>query len=154
MTSVVEAHGIHVEATDDQHAEPIDLARWATLLADGLAHEGVTGDAEANLVFVDDDTIARLKVEHLDGDGRPTDVLAFPIDDDGPDSPDIPRMVGDIVICPAFARTNTDLDSLDDEMALLVVHGLLHLLGHDHAQPDEQARMQAREQALLDRFHR
>jgi probable rRNA maturation factor len=157
MTSVVQVHGIHVEAHDDQDAEPIDLTRWADLLARGLDHEGVTGAAEANLVFVDRDTIARLKVDHLDGDGEPTDVLAFPIDagDVGVDgSLDIPRMVGDIVICPAYARANTTLDSLDDEIALLVVHGLLHLLGHDHADPDEKTRMRAHEQVLLDRFHR
>lgn len=157
MTSVVQVHGIHVEARDDQDAEPIDLTRWADLLARSLDHEGVAGAAEANLVFVDGDTIARLKVDHLDGDGEPTDVLAFPIDDGdegGPESLDIPRMVGDIVICPAYASANTTFDSLDDEIALLVVHGLLHLLGHDHADPDEKTRMQAHEQALLDRFHR
>ena len=159
MTAVVQVDGIRVEAVDDQDAETLDLGRWATLLAAGLAHEGVVGPAEAGLTFVDGDTIAQLKFDHLDGDGAPTDVLAFPLDDDlelrvGVAPDDMPRMVGDVVICPAYARTNTELGSLDDELALLVVHGLLHLLGHDHAEPAETEHMRSREQALLDRFHR
>jgi probable rRNA maturation factor len=157
MTSVVQVHGIRVEAADDQNAEVIDVPRWATLLANGLDNEGVSGPAEASLVFVDAETIAQLKADHLDGTGEPTDVLAFPIDDEfdiGAEPSGIPRMVGDIVICPAYARSNAKKGSLDDEIALLVVHGLLHLLGHDHAETDQRARMREREQALLDRFHR
>jgi probable rRNA maturation factor len=65
-------------------------------------------------------------------------------------------MIGDIVICPAVAVRNA-LEhecSFDDEVALLVVHGVLHLLGWDHAQDDEAERMEARERVLLGRHHR
>lgn len=160
MTAVVQVDGIRVTAVDAQDAEVVDLGRWGTLLANGLSHEGVTGTAEASVSFVDSDTIAGLKAEHLGGDGQPTDVLAFPIDSDvdcdadcDAESP-MPRLVGDIVICPGFARANVGSTALDDELALLVVHGLLHLLGHDHAEPHDAVGMKAREQVLLGRFHR
>jgi probable rRNA maturation factor len=64
-------------------------------------------------------------------------------------------LLGDVAICPAVARRNapTHAGTFDDELALLVVHGVLHLLGMDHAEVDERAEMQARERELLDRFH-
>jgi probable rRNA maturation factor len=70
--------------------------------------------------------------------------------------PEIPQLVGDIVICPAVAARNA-LEhevSLDDELALLVVHGVLHLLGWDHAEDDEAERMEARERVLLTRHYK
>jgi len=146
-------NGITVEAIDNQADEVVQLDRWAALAAAALDTEGVTAPAECNLLFVDADTIAALKAEHLGGDG-PTDVLAFPIDDAGPVDTDMPRLVGDIVICPSVARRNREGRALDDELALLVVHGVLHLLGHDHAEPDETHRMKEREQVLLGTFHR
>ncbi|MCB1039254.1 MAG: rRNA maturation RNase YbeY, partial [Acidimicrobiales bacterium] len=106
------------------------------------------------------------------GHDGPTDVLAFPIDDDdvligrspdgsssGPDrgpSDDVPLLLGDVVVCPAVAARNapSHAGTYDDELALLVVHGILHVLGHDHAEPDETAVMQAKERDLLSRFHR
>ena len=113
------------------------------------------------------------------GEEGPTDVLAFPIDDDvvvqsarnadptgpGP-APDIepsdaPALVGDVVLCPAVAARNArshtgdgHRGTFDDEMALLVVHGVLHLLGMDHAEEGEARAMRARERELLERFHR
>jgi probable rRNA maturation factor len=102
----------------------------------------------------------------------PTDVLSFPIDnepepsgrvpDSGgtgpgePPSPEIPQLVGDVVICPAVAARNA-LEhecSLEDELALLIVHGVLHLLGWDHAADEEADRMEARERQLLSRHYR
>lgn len=151
---VVDVAGIRVEASDDQDLEPVDLHRWATLLAEGLAAEGVAAPAEAGLVFVDEEAIAQLKVDHLDGDGGPTDVLAFPIDDTDVDASAGGRMVGDVVICPTYVRTVTAPVDLDAEVALLVVHGLLHLVGHDHVTPGETHAMQAREQELLERLYR
>jgi len=68
---------------------------------------------------------------------------------------DLPLLLGDVVVCPAVAERQAPehAGSYDDELALLVVHGVLHVLGHDHAEPDETAAMQARERDLLDRFH-
>jgi probable rRNA maturation factor len=64
-------------------------------------------------------------------------------------------MLGDIVICPSVAAANAPehAGTLDDELALLVVHGVLHVLGHDHAEPDEAREMRAIEADLLARFH-
>ena len=106
------------------------------------------------------------------GADGPTDVLAFPIDDpavagrwpdagttgpdrDEPDPSDLPLLLGDVIVCPAVAARQAPehAGTLEDELALLVVHGVLHVLGHDHAEPEEAAVMQARERALLQRFH-
>ncbi|MBV9411003.1 MAG: rRNA maturation RNase YbeY, partial [Acidimicrobiia bacterium] len=67
-----------------------------------------------------------------------------------------PMMLGDVVLCPAVARRNAESASrtYEDEMALLVVHGILHLLGMDHADADEATAMQRRERELLGRFHK
>jgi probable rRNA maturation factor len=163
---------VEVFVADEQDAHPVEVARWEQLARDVLTAEGVRGDAELALLFVDEATIAELNGRFMGADG-PTDVLAFPIDDDddvlvgrspdgstsGPDrgpSDDVPLLLGDVVICPAVAARNapTHAGTYDDELALLVVHGILHVLGMDHADPEETTLMQARERELLARFHR
>jgi probable rRNA maturation factor len=131
----------------------------------------VKGDTEVSLLFVDEDAIAQLNEQFL-GKKGPTDVLSFPIEDEpGPTgrSPDFGgtgpgtmaeqgtlTLLGDVVICPSVAAVNAAEHevTLEDEVALLVVHGLLHLLGLDHEKDDEAERMEALEQQLLDRFYR
>jgi len=88
---------------------------------------------------------------HHTGAVGPTDVLAFPIDGLQATVGDQPTIVGDIVICPEVAA-KVDRP-LVDELALLTVHGALHLLGHDHYAPDEAAIMQSIQRDLLQRFH-
>lgn len=139
-------------------ADPIvQPERWARLAEGTLAALDVAGPAELSLSFVDADTIAALNAEHLSGDG-PTDVLSFPLDIDAPldATSHAPRMLGDIVICPSVAEANAPehAGTLDDELALLVVHGVLHVLGHDHAEPDEARAMKAIEADLLAQLHR
>lgn len=80
---------------------------------------------------------------------------------DRPDTSRPPYVVGDVVICPVVAAANAaehagpnHRGDLDDELALLVVHGVLHLLGMDHAEPEDAEAMEAREQELLDQFYR
>jgi probable rRNA maturation factor len=159
-----------VFCSDEQSSIPIDLERWSRLAKLVLDDERAPTDAEVSLLFVDELSISDLNGRFLGGDG-PTDVLAFPIDDDhvpagrrpdeggrGPGSSsepvDPPVVLGDVVLCPEVARRQaTEHEwSLDDELALLVVHGLLHLLGYDHAEEDETVRMQRRERELLERF--
>jgi probable rRNA maturation factor len=72
-----------------------------------------------------------------------------------PDPGDLPLLLGDVVICPsvAVAQAPSHAGTVDDELALLVVHGVLHVLGHDHQHPDEMARMRAREVDLLQELH-
>ena len=163
---------VEVFGADEQQAEPVDVARWVTLAEEVLAAEGVRGDAELSLLFVDELTMTQLNKRFMDVDG-PTDVLAFPIDDpvdagrwpdsgttgpvrEGPDPNELPLLLGDVVVCPAVAARQAPehAGSYDDELALLVVHGVLHVLGHDHADPDEATAMQAKERSLLERFHR
>jgi probable rRNA maturation factor len=138
----------------------VDVDRWVELAAVALVHEGITG-GELTLVFVDEDEIAELHLEFL-GEPGPTDVLSFPIDVDDEDGPttgiadeDIPMLLGDIVVCPSVAARNAPehAGTVDDELALLVVHGVLHVLGHDHADDDETQRMRARERAVLEACH-
>jgi probable rRNA maturation factor len=154
---------VKVFGADEQQAAPVDVRRWADLARNVLVAEGVRGDAELSLLFVDEDTICGLNRRFMDADG-PTDVLAFPIDpsagaaaipaDTGLPGP-APLLLGDVVVCPAVAERQAPEHgaSYDDELALLVVHGVLHVLGHDHAEVDEAALMQARERELLARFH-
>ncbi len=149
----------------------MDVARWAGLARQVLSARGVKGETEVSLLFVDEDAMAALNEQFL-GKSGPTDVLSFPIEDEpGPTgrSPDLGgsgpgssaeegtlTLLGDVVICPAVASRNAEEHavSLEDEVALLVVHGLLHLLGMDHEIEAEAERMEALEQQLLARFYR
>jgi len=139
---------------DDQADQPVDLDRWRDLVAAVLAAERVDGPGEVTVAFVDAPTIAELNETHLGGDG-PTDVLSFPIDGNDDLAAGDERLVGDIVICPAVAAANAPGHAGDyvDEMALLLVHGCLHLVGHDHAEADDRRRMWARERELLVAHH-
>ena len=154
------AGGVHVDAADvrsptDSPDVHIDLDRWQRLAADALTTEGAVG--ALGLTFVDAGEIAELNAEHLGKDG-PTDVLSFPLD--GVDSDltsvdEVPTLLGDIVISPAVAGAQfaTHAGTLDDELALLVVHGVLHVLGHDHSEPGETELMRTRELRLLELHH-
>ena len=162
---------VDIYAADEQHDHPVDLERWVALANGALLDEGVRGLAEVSLIFADEATIASLNQQFMGLEG-PTDVLSFPIDgepeptgrvpDAGgsgpgePPTPEIPTLIGDVVICPAVAARNAVEHecSLDDELALLVVHGVLHLLGWDHAENDDAERMESREQVLLARHYR
>jgi probable rRNA maturation factor len=162
---------IDVFAADEQQAHPMDVARWAGLARQVLSARGVKGETEVSLLFVDEEAMARLNEQFL-GKTGPTDVLSFPIEDEpGPTgrSPDFggtgpgtsaedgaPTLLGDVVICPVVAARNAAEHevSVDDEIALLVVHGLLHLLGMDHEADAEAERMEALERQLLAQFYR
>lgn len=130
----------------------IDIARWQALATAALRTEQAGG--ELTLTFIDRDEIAELNAEHMGKDG-PTDVLSFPLDDEPMPGIDVPVLLGDVVISPAVAAEQfaSHAGTLDDELALLVVHGVLHILGHDHAEPDERALMRERELALLTLHH-
>lgn len=107
-------------------------------------------DMEVALLLVDRDTIARLNEAHL-GHTGPTDVLAFPIDEPGETPPDAPAILGDVVLCPAVAYEQAPDFAREPhaELQLLTVHGLLHLLGMDHATPGEERGMFALTDELL-----
>ena len=125
---------------------------WIDLARSVLRGEGIRGQVEVAVEFVDEDRIAELNRRFMGVDG-PTDVLSFPLErleDRHPHDPS-PLLLGDVVVCPAVAVRNADDAGRDraDEVALLVVHGLLHLVGHDHVEPDERAEMWARQDSYL-----
>ena len=161
------ADAVECSAPTSSTTVAVDVARWVRLARLVLDEERRAGaDAELSLIFVDEQTIADLNERFLGGDG-PTDVLAFPIDDDlaarrpparrragaGPGAPaepgDPPIVLGDVVVCPAVAaaRRPSTAGTLDDELALLVVHGVLHLLDYDHAEPSARRRRCSAENA-------
>ncbi len=109
--------------------------------------------SELCLKLVDEATIAELNARWMDKQG-PTDVLAFPMDELRPGrvDADLPEgVVGDIVLCPQVAAAQAELNaqSAADEVELLTVHGVLHLLGYDHAEPDEHREMFGLQARLL-----
>ena len=146
-----------VVAVDEQDLD-LDVERWAALAEAALRDERVT-EGELNLLFVDESRMARLNSEHM-GESMPTDVLSFPLDGAEADTV-TPTLVGDVVVCPEYAAAQAAENTgplhrgtIEDELALLVVHGVLHVLGYDHADPDDADRMQARERELLTQHYR
>ena len=105
-----------------------------------LNQMGIHPDSELNIRIVAEDEMSDLHLKWMNLPG-PTDVLSFPMDELKPNSKsDGPGLVGDIVLCPAFAEKNGK-QSLEKELELLTVHGVLHLLGFDHAEKSEEAAM-------------
>ena len=163
---------VTVFCASEQTDVGIDLARWQQLASNVLASEGVRGSAELSILFVERDVISEMNQLHM-GKTGPTDVLAFPIDavvtdtaagpggvskgpDRAPPDPDdSPLLLGDVIVCPSVAaeQAPSHAGSFDDEIALLVTHGILHVLGYDHAEVEERKRMQSRERALLEEHH-
>ena len=126
---------------DVDEAPIVDVARFA------LEQMGVSPLAELSILLVELEPMSELHERWLEEPG-PTDVMSFPMDEldtaKRPDAPPSgPSLLGDIVLCPAFARDQAVSagHSLDDELHLLTVHGVLHLLGYDHAEPDEEKEM-------------
>jgi len=128
-------------AIDDRQTDAVDIEGLRALARECLVGEGVV-DAELSISFVTEDEIADLHRRYLEQDG-PTDVLSFPLDDEvGEDGL---RMLGDVVIAPAVAARNNP-DDPGSEVRLLLVHGILHLLGHDHMEQADRATMWARQE--------
>jgi probable rRNA maturation factor len=161
-----------VFVADEQQDLEIDLARWQHLALDVLRAEGVKGLTEMTVMFIDASTMTELNAQYM-GKSYATDVLSFPLDaveatrSPGPgamsktpepsplDVSDLPLLLGDVVICPSVAveQAPRHAGTVDDEIALLLVHGILHVLGNDHDNPEAEAAMHARERKHLEAFH-
>ena len=112
---------------------------------------GLHPDCELAIRLVDLDEMSDLHMQWMDESG-PTDVLSFPMDELSPNSaPEGPGMLGDIVLCPDYAEQNGK-QSLEKELLLLTVHGVLHLMGFDHRQSDEEKIMFKLQQDLLNEW--
>jgi probable rRNA maturation factor len=161
---------VDVFCADEQNTQSVDVGRYGDLAKRVLEALALKGEVEVSLLFVDEGSMAELNERFL-GESGPTDVLAFPIEDEpeaggrspdeggtGPGGPadvgEIPLLLGDVVVCPTVAARNAEERNvaIDSEIELLIVHGLLHLLGMDHEEDEEARQMEKRQVDLLARF--
>lgn len=131
----------------------IDLSEFSDLADYVLTQMHVSTDSELTILFIEEEPMADLHVRWLDLEG-PTDVMSFPMDELKPGRPDqvsAPGTLGDICICPTVAQSQAEAagHSAVEEMLLLATHGILHLLGFDHAEPEEEEVMFALQRKLL-----
>ncbi|MFM9918319.1 rRNA maturation RNase YbeY [Lacisediminihabitans sp. H27-G8] len=135
---------------------PVDEVALQRLSIYALDHLHVHPDAELAIVLVDEGAMEQLHLQWMDEPG-PTDVLSFPMDELRPgteESMTPAGLLGDIVLCPqvAISQAETAGHSPLDEMLLLTTHGILHLLGFDHAEPDEEREMFGIQREILAGF--
>ena len=132
---------------------PVDHDRLSALAAHTLEAEDVDDAAELSILFVTPEHMRRLN-SHFAGDNYPTDVLAFPMMEGEQDEEEGGPLLGDVVVCPDVARRNAERygHGVDDELAVLVVHGTLHLLGYDHQRTQDKEAMERRQREILASF--
>jgi probable rRNA maturation factor len=140
---------VQVDGFFGADVDPADLAQAvaATLAAEGRA------DGEVSVVVTSDEALAKLN-QQFRGIAEPTDVLSFAAQEPAPgfvSAPEAAAYLGDVLIALPFTRRQADAlgRNLADELRLLAVHGTLHLLGYDHAEPDEERTMWARQDEIL-----
>ena len=126
---------IHIESTYDYPDALLERAALAT-----LSHQKESPEADLTIVLADDAHLHELNRDYL-GVDAPTDVLSFPASETDPETG--ARYIGDIIISVPYAAKGAAKAGhpVESELQLLVVHGVLHLLGHDHAEPKEKAKM-------------
>jgi probable rRNA maturation factor len=138
---------------NNESAIEVDEAALQRLAVYALDAMHVHPDAELAIVLVDEGAMEALLVHSMDEPG-PTDVLSFPMDELRPgteDQPTPPGLLGDVVLCPQVAESQARAagHGLLDELQLLTAHGILHLLGFDHAEPAEEREMFGLQRDLL-----
>lgn len=128
----------------------LDTARYA------LQRMRIHPLSELSVIMVDADAMEQLHVQWMDLPG-PTDVMSFPMDELRPGKEDeepVQGLLGDIVLCPEVAKQQGEQaatgHTMDEELQLLTVHGVLHLLGYDHEEPEDKAEMFGLQKAILD----
>ena len=142
---------------NNESDQKVDEARVLALASFALDQLRIHPDAELAIQFVNEDAMTTLHVQWMDEPG-PTDVLSFPMDElrRGSDSEiSGPGLLGDIVVCPQVAATQAVAAGHEtiNEILLLTTHGILHLLGFDHAEPDEEKEMFGLQREILDAFY-
>src|SRR5215207_2698838 len=137
---------IHIET---ELPFPEDLLERAATAA--LEHESQSLDSELSIILTDDARLHELNLNYLGVDAS-TDVLSFPASETDPETG--AHYIGDILISIPRAQAQADAAGhpLESEVQLLVVHGVLHLLGHDHAEAEEKARMWQAQAEVLERI--
>ena len=144
-----------VELTNESGVEVAEATLQDVVLF-GMAQMRVHPDAELAIVLVDEGAMEQLHLQWM-GEPGPTDVLSFPMDElrpgrDGETSAE--GILGDIVLCPSVAATQAEAagHSVMAELSMLTIHGLLHLLGYDHAEPDEEKEMFGLQADILQKY--
>lgn len=144
-----------VELTNESGVEVVEATLQDVVLF-GMAQMRVHPDAELAIVLVDEGAMEQLHLQWM-GEPGPTDVLSFPMDElrpgrDGETSAE--GILGDIVLCPSVAATQAEAagHSVMAELSMLTIHGLLHLLGYDHAEPDEEKEMFGLQADILQKY--
>jgi probable rRNA maturation factor len=142
----------------NESGEAADETRLSALATHVLDRMDVHPLAELSIMLVDVEAMTELHEKYM-GEPGPTDVLAFPMDELRPghmsggteDAPVDPALLGDVVLCPVIAARQAAKagHSAEDELHLLCTHGILHLLGYDHAEPEEHKEMFGLQAELL-----
>jgi probable rRNA maturation factor len=145
-------HPVSTEVNNESGYD-VDEAELAALARYVLDEMHLHPQTDLSVLLVDADVMTDLHVRWMDEPG-PTDVLSFPMDELRPgrdDEPTPPGLLGDVVLCPQVAAQQARVagHSTAEELLLLTVHGILHLLGYDHAEPDEEKEMFALQRRLL-----
>jgi probable rRNA maturation factor len=132
---------------ESEYSLPKDLLERAALAV--LEHESQTMDSDLSIVLTDNARLHELNLNYL-GVDSPTDVLSFPASETDPETG--ARYLGDILISMPRAQSQAEAAGhpLESEVQLLIVHGMLHLLGYDHAEPDEKERMWKAQSEILE----
>ena len=128
-----------------------DEGRIKSIAKYSLDKLGMHPDCELSISLVEEAEMSSLHMQWMDESG-PTDVLSFPMDELKPNSAaQGPGVLGDIVLCPSFAKAQAEQagHSLQEELELLTVHGVLHLLGFDHRESEEERIMFAMQNEYL-----
>jgi len=149
---------IYVEIDSDKGTEPT-RSWFEAIVHDVLEAEGVAPPYEVSVILTDQETVHAMNRQYRNVDA-PTDVISFYTEEHGPDAEqfvlpgDGVRRLGDVVISfpQAIEQAHEQEHSVEKELSLLVIHGILHLLGYDHETPEDAPLMRGREAVLLEEF--
>ena len=142
----------HTNLVKDEWYQHID-----SLLTFAKKKENINNDAELSVTFVDKDEIQNINKIYKDKD-KVTDVISFALEEDEPDIEfnelDIPRVLGDIIICTDVAKEQAENygHSFERELGFLALHGFLHLLGYDHMNEEDEKEMFGRQDDILNAY--
>jgi probable rRNA maturation factor len=147
---------VTIEINNESTIE-VDEARVQRLAAFALQELKLHRKSELAIQFIDEQAMEVLHIQWMDEPG-PTDVLSFPMDElrpgtEGEQTP--PGLLGDVVICPQVAAKQAETAGHEpiQEILLLATHGILHLVGFDHAEPDDEAEMFGLQKSILEKFY-
>ncbi|HUW88175.1 MAG TPA: rRNA maturation RNase YbeY [Candidatus Paceibacterota bacterium] len=141
-------------AIDIQNRSGVDFPeeRLISLLAFGISELDLNPECDLNVLLVDEAEMTALHIKWM-GEPGPTDVLSFPMDEIEPGSEEI-GILGDIVLCPTIAQAQAKDagNDFDRELSILSVHGLLHIVGYDHATAEDEKEMFTLQESIVDRW--